>query len=397
MKASDYIEESTRYLMGTYRRYPIVMRKGRGVKVWDTDNNEYLDFLGGIATNVLGHCHPKVVMAIQKQAQRLLHVSNFFHIGPQTELARILVENSFADKVFFCNTGTEAIEAAIKLARKWAIEKLGPHRYGIITAERSFHGRTLGSLAATGQAKLKKGFGPMPEGFKHVPFNDIEAIRSSISEDTCAVMLEPILGESGVVVPSPGYLKEVRALCDELGLLMILDEVQTGMGRTGTLFAYEHEGIEPDIMALAKGLGGGIPIGAVLAKDGVAGAFKPGDHGSTFGGNPIACSASIATLNTVMDSGILLDQCKRMGSYLLGKLEGLKLKHPDRIKDVRGMGLLVGMELAFECADIVKACMARGVLLNCTDMNVVRFMPPLTVEEKDIDEVVETLDHVLDQ
>ncbi len=397
MKASDYIEESTRYLMGTYRRYPIVMRKGRGVKVWDTDDNEYLDFLGGIATNVLGHCHPKVVMALQKQAQRLLHVSNFFHIGPQTELARILVENSFADKVFFCNTGTEAIEASIKLARKWALEKYGPGRYGIITAERSFHGRTLGSLAATGQAKLKKDFGPMPEGFKHVPYNDIEAIRRAVSQDTCAVMLEPILGESGVVVPSPGYLKEVRALCDELGLLMILDEVQTGMGRTGTLFAYEHEGIEPDIMALAKGLGGGIPIGAVLAKDGVAGAFKPGDHGSTFGGNPLACSASIATLNTVMDSGILLDQCKRMGSYLVGKLENLKLKHPDKIKDVRGMGLLVGMELTSECAEIVKACMARGVLLNCADMNVLRFMPPLIVEENEIDEVVEALDHVLDQ
>ena len=397
MKASDYIEESSRYLMGTYRRYPIVMRKGRGVKVWDTDGNEYLDFVGGIATNVLGHCHPKVVMALQKQAQRLLHVSNYFHIGPQTDLARLLVENSFADKVFFCNTGTEANEAAIKLARKWSIEKHGQDRIEIITADKSFHGRTLGSLAATGQDDLKKDFGPMPGGFKHVPFDDINALKETVDDNTCAVLLEPILGESGVIVPSSGYLKEVRALCDEKGLLMMLDEVQTGIGRTGTLFAYEHEGIEPDIMTLAKGLGGGIPIGAVLAINSAAAAFKPGDHGSTFGGNPLACAASIAALKTVMDSGILLDQCKRMGSYLLGKLEGLRKKHPDKIKEIRGKGLLVGMELNLECAEVVKACMARGVLLNCTAKNVVRFMPPLTVEEKDIDEVVETLDHVLDQ
>ncbi len=383
--------------MGTYRRYPIVMRKGRGVKVWDTDGNEYLDFVGGIATNVLGHCHPKVVMALQKQAQRLLHVSNYFHIGPQTDLARLLVENSFADKVFFCNTGTEANEAAIKLARKWSIEKHGQDRIEIITADKSFHGRTLGSLAATGQDDLKKDFGPMPGGFKHVPFDDINALKETVDDNTCAVLLEPILGESGVIVPSSGYLKEVRALCDEKGLLMMLDEVQTGIGRTGTLFAYEHEGIEPDIMTLAKGLGGGIPIGAVLAINSAAAAFKPGDHGSTFGGNPLACAASIAALKTVMDSGILLDQCKRMGSYLLGKLEGLRKKHPDKIKEIRGKGLLVGMELNLECAEVVKACMARGVLLNCTAKNVVRFMPPLTVEEKDIDEVVETLDHVLDQ
>ncbi len=412
MKASDYIEESTRYLMGTYRRYPIVMRKGRGVKVWDTDDNEYLDFIGGIAANVLGHCHPKVVMALQKQAQRLLHVSNFFHIGPQTELARLLVENSFADKVFFCNTGTEANEAAIKLARKWSIEKHGhsghsdhsdhsdhseQSRIEIITSSLSFHGRTLGSLAATGQDALKKDFGPMPGGFIHVPFDDIEALRGAMGKNTCAVLLEPILGESGVIVPSPGYLREVRALCDEKGILMMLDEVQTGIGRTGKLFAYEHEGIEPDIMTLAKGLGGGIPIGALLATDNAAKAFKPGDHGSTFGGNPLACSASIATLKVVMDSGILLDQCKRMGAYLLDKLNDLKLKHPDKIKEVRGKGLLVGMELEFECADVVKACMARGVLLNCAAKNVVRFMPPLIVEEKDINEVVEALDNVLDQ
>ncbi len=397
MKTSDYIEESERYLMGTYRRYPVVLRKGRGVKVWDRDDNEYLDFVGGIAANVLGHCHPKVVMAIQKQAQRLLHVSNYYHIGPQMELARLLVENSFANKAFFCNTGTEANEAAIKLARKWSIQMKGPGRFEIITALKSFHGRTLGALAATGQEELKKDFGPMPEGFKHVPFDDINALKGAVSDKTCAIMLEPILGESGVVEPSPGYLKQVRALCDELGLLMILDEVQTGMGRTGKLFAYEHEGIAPDIMTLAKGLGGGVPIGAVLATSEAASAFKPGDHGSTFGGNPLACAASIATLKSVLDSGILLDQCNRMGTYLRDKLNDLKLKHPDMIKEIRGMGLLVAMELNEECADVVRACMARGVLLNCTAGSVIRFMPPLIVEEKDIDKVVETLDNVLDQ
>jgi len=397
MKTSDYIEESERYLMDTYRRYPVVMRKGRGVKVWDRDDNEYLDFVGGIAANVLGHCHPKVVMAIQKQAQRLLHVSNYYHIGPQMELARLLVENSFANKAFFSNSGTEANEAAIKLARKWSIQMKGPGRFEIITALKSFHGRTLGALAATGQEELKKDFGPMPEGFKHVPFDDINALKEAVSDKTCAIMLEPILGESGVVAPSPGYLKQVRALCDELGLLMILDEVQTGMGRTGKLFAYEHEGIAPDIMTLAKGLGGGVPIGAVLATSEAASAFKPGDHGSTLGGNPLACAASIATLKAVLDSGILLDQCNRMGTYLVGKLNDLKLKHPDMIKEIRGMGLLVAMELNEECADVVRACMARGVLLNCTAGSVVRFMPPLIVEEKDIDKVVETLDNVLDQ
>ena len=395
MKTSDYIEESERYLMGTYRRYPVVMRKGRGVKVWDRDDNEYLDFVGGIATNVLGHCHPKVVMAIQKQAQRLLHVSNFYHIGPQTDLARLLVENSFAEKAFFCNTGTEANEAAIKLARKWSLQKHGPDSFEIITADKSFHGRTLGSLAATGQEKLKKDFGPMPEGFIHVPFDDINALKEAVNENTCAIMLEPILGESGVILPSPGYLKEVRALCDEMGILLILDEVQTGMGRTGTLFAYEQAEIAPDIMTLAKGLGGGMPIGAVLATNKVADAFKPGDHGSTFGGNPLACAASIATLKTILDSGLILDQCNRMGKHLLDKLNNLKLKHPDMIKEVRGSGLLVAIELSGQCADVVRACMTRGVLLNCTAESVIRFMPPLIVDEPEINEAVETLDHVL--
>jgi predicted acetylornithine/succinylornithine family transaminase len=395
MKASDYIEDSANYLMDTYRRYPVVMRKGRGLSVWDTDDRQYIDFVGGVATNVLGHCHPKVVMALQKQAQRLLHVSNFYHIGQQAELAKLLVENSFADKVFFCNTGTEANEAAIKLARKWSITNHGPERFEIITALSSFHGRTLGSLAATGQENLKKDFGPMPEGFTHVPFNDIDALSNAISDRTAAILLEPILGEAGVVVPSPGYLKDVRTLCDKAGILLILDEVQTGLGRTGTLFAYEQEDITPDIMTLAKGLGGGIAIGAMLASDQVADAFKPGDHGSTFGGNPLACAAAAATLNTVLDSGILIDQCKRMGDYLTGELDRLKKKYPQEIKEVRGRGLLIGMQMSHECADIVKACMEHGVLLNCTALNVIRFMPPLIVEQQHIDKVVDVLDTVL--
>lgn len=383
--------------MDTYRRAPIVLRKGRGVKVWDTDGKEYIDFVGGIASNILGHCHPKVVMALQKQAQRLLHVSNLYHIGPQSDLGVLLVKNSFADKVFFCNTGTEANEGAIKLARKWSIENHGPERFEIITATRSFHGRTLGSLAATGQDKLKQGFGPMPEGFVHVDYDDPKAIEDAINQNTCAVMLEPILGESGVVVPSPDYLKKVRAICDDKGLLLILDEVQTGMGRTGTLFAYQQEGITPDIMTLAKGLGGGIPIGAILATNKVAAAFKPGDHGSTFGGNPLACAAALATLKTVLDSGILLDQCRRMGRYLTSKLDDLKEKYPTKVIEVRGRGLLCSIKIKSECADLVQACIARGVLVNCTSQDVVRLMPPLIVTQKDIDDVVDTLNQVIKQ
>jgi len=395
MEPRKIIEDSEHYLMHTYNRFPVVLRKGRGIRVWGADGKEYLDFLGGIAVNVLGHCHPKVVVAIQKQAQRLIHVSNFYHSEPQIKLAKLLVTNSFADKVFFCNSGAEANEAAIKLARRYSKEHYGNERYEIITALKSFHGRTLAALSATGQEKLQKGFEPLMPGFTHVPFNNIHSLEAAITEKTCAVMLEPIQGEGGVNVPSDSYLGEVRELCNKHGLLLILDEVQSGMGRTGKLFAYEHYNMVPDIMTLAKGLGGGVPIGAMLATDKIAAVFKPGTHASTFGGNPLACAAAIATLEAILEDGFVLDHCNRMGEYFRGRLTQLK-EFLDQIVDVRGKGLFIGMELTRDGMPIVKACLDRGILINCTGGgNVLRFTPPLIVERKEIDIVVELLDELL--
>jgi predicted acetylornithine/succinylornithine family transaminase len=397
MDVKKSIENSNTYLMNTYKRFPIVLRKGRGIKVWGADGKEYLDFVGGIAVNALGHCYPKVVIALQKQAQRLIHVSNFYHIEPQIKLGKLLVEHSFADKVFFCNSGAEANEAAIKLARKYAKEHIGPERFEIITTHNSFHGRTLGALSATGQEKFQKGFEPLLPGFKHVPFDDVTALEKAITKKTCAVMLEPVQGEAGVKVPAPDYLKKVREICDAHGILLILDEVQTGIGRTGKLFAYEHFGITPDIMTLAKAMGGGAPIGAMLATEKVSEAFKPADHGTTFGGNPLVCAAALATIETILDDGLILDQCRRMGAYLMDKLNSLKKEFSSIILDVRGMGLLIGMEITRDCAPVVKACMDRGLLINCTAGTVLRFMPPLIVEEDDIDRMTEILQEVFER
>ena len=371
--------------MNTYNRFPIVMRKGRGMKVWSSDGKEYLDFVGGVAVNILGHCHPRVVVAIQKQAQRLIHVSNYYYIEPQIKLAKILVENSFADKVFFCNSGAEAIEAAIKLARKYAKEQYGAERFEIVSALNSFHGRTFAALTATGQEKLRNGFDPLVPGFKYVPFNDIDALKSSLTENTCALLLEPVQAEGGVRVPSQEYLKEARKLCDARDVLLVLDEVQTGMGRTGKLFAHEHFGITPDIMTMAKGLGGGVPIGAMLATDRVASAFQPGNHASTFGGNPLVCAAAVATMETLLEDGFILDQCSRMGKYFMERLEQLKAEFPNFITEIRGKGLLIGMELTREGDPVVKTCMEKGVLINCTAGNVLRFIPPLIVQRRHID------------
>jgi predicted acetylornithine/succinylornithine family transaminase len=381
--------------MNTYQRFPLVFQKGRGCRVYTTEGKEYIDFVGGIAVNVLGHCHPRVVVAIQKQVQRLIHVSNLYYNEPQIKLAKLLVENSFADRVFFCNSGAEANEAAIKLARKYSKERYGDNRYEIITTHNSFHGRTMATITATGQDKVKKGFEPLLPGFKHVRYNDIEELKSAINERTCAVMLEPIQGEGGVIVPSKEYLKEVRRLCSKRGVLLIFDEVQTGIGRTGTLFAYEQFGIEPDIMTLAKGLGGGIPIGAMLSRENIAEAFSPGSHASTFGGNPLACAAAIATLETVLEDGIMLYECKTKGEYFMQRLLDLKNKFSTIVVDVRGMGLMLGMELSRDCAPVVKACMERGILVNCTAGNTLRFTPPLTVTLDEIDILVEVLKDVL--
>jgi predicted acetylornithine/succinylornithine family transaminase len=396
METKKLIDESNLYIMNTYKRFPIVLRKGRGMKVWSADGKEYLDFVGGVAVNILGHCHPRVVVAIQKQAQRLLHVSNYYHIKPQIKLAKLLIQHTFADKVFFCNSGAEANEAAIKLARKYSKENVNPDRFEIITAENSFHGRTLAALTATGQEKFQKGFEPLVPGFKHVPFNDVDAIGQAITMNTCAIMLEPVQGEGGVKIPNPDYLKEVRKICDENSLLLILDEVQTGMGRTGKFFAYEHFGITPDIMTIAKGLGGGVPIGAMLSTDKVASAFQPGTHASTFGGNPLVCAAAVTTIETLLEDGFILDQCNRMSEYMKERLINLREKFPHLIADIRGLGLLIGMELTRDCDSIVKACLEMGVLVNCAAGNVLRFIPPLIVQKKDIDHLINVLGKALE-
>jgi len=385
---------SEKYLANTYARYPVLLVKGKGTRVWDLEGEEYLDFVSGLAVCNLGHCHPKVVRAIQDQAEKLIHVSNFYYIEPQIQLASLLCKHSFADKVFFCNSGAEANEGAMKLARKYAKETAGGDRYEIITMERSFHGRTLATLTATAQEKFHKGYEPLMPGFKYVPFDDIGAVRNAIDPKTCAVMLEPIQGEGGVNCPSEGYLKALREICDEKGLLLIFDEVQVGMGRTGKLFAYEHDGIEPDLLTLAKSLAGGVPIGALLMKKGIADSFRPGDHASTFGGNPLATAAGVAAFTTLLEEG-MLENCQKMGDYFLSQLEAIQKKFPF-VKEVRGKGLIIGIELKIDGSSIVKEMLRRKILINCTMGNVLRFLPPLIVTQEEIDRVVKTLGEVFE-
>ena len=377
----------------TYNRFPIVLTKGQGCRLWDAEGREYIDFVSGIAVCNLGHAHPKVSEALSKQADVLLHVSNLYYTEPQIELANRLTQNSFADRVFFCNSGAEANEAAIKLARKYVKDKGEKERYRIITMEKSFHGRTMATLSATGQDKIKKGFEPVLEGFDHIPFNDIDALRKSIGPSTCAVLLEPIQGEGGVRCPDPDYLKTVRRLCDETGILLIFDEIQTGMGRTGKLFAYEHFGIEPDIMTLAKALANGLPIGAMLAREDVAESFGPGAHASTFGGTPIVTAASAQVIKVLLEENVIRHG-EEMGAYFKEKLSGLKAGH-ESIVDVRGMGLLLGMKLNIEGDAIVNSCMEKGFLINCIQGNILRFIPPLIIEKEEIDALVACLDKML--
>jgi acetylornithine aminotransferase len=388
------IDEAQQYLMNTYTRQPLIIHKGRGTRVYDPNGKEYLDFVGGVAVNNLGHCHPNVTVAFQKQAQRLVHVSNLYYTEPQVKLARLLVEHSFADKVFFCNSGTEAIEAAIKLVRKFSHEEYGPDRHEIITMEQSFHGRTLAAVTATAQPKYHKGFEPLVPGFRYVPYNDLKAVAQAVSDRTAAVLVEPVQGEGGVRIPDNDYLPGLRKLCDEKGLLLVLDEVQTGIGRTGRLFGYEHYGIEPDIMTLAKGLGSGLPIGALLAKDSVARVFTPGSHAATFGGNPLVCAAAIATLEVLLEEGFVLDNCRRMGDYFVERLKGLQQRH-SCVASVRGQGLLVGMELTIDGKPIVQDCLEEGILINCTMDRVLRFVPPLIILKEEIDLLINRLDGIL--
>ncbi len=387
------IDLNAKYLCTTYARFPVAFVRGQGCRLWDADGKEYLDFFASLAVMNLGQCHPAVVKAVCDQVSTLTHISNLHHTLPQARLAELLCAHSFADKVFFCNSGAEANEAAIKLARKYGSDKRDG-RYEILTTLGSFHGRTMATISATGQEKVRQGFAPLLEGFRYVPFDDLAATEAAISDRTIAIMVEPIQGEGGVNVPQPGYLKGLRELCDRHGLLLLLDEVQTGMGRTGKLFAYEHEGVEPDIMTLAKSLGGGLPIGAMLARGAVAESFNLGSHGSTFGGNAVACAAGIAVVNTLL--GGVLENCRVSGDYFCKRLLALQENFPF-IKTVRGRGLILGAELDREGAAIADACLKEGLLINCTMGTVLRFIPPLIITKAEIDEGFAILEKVLAQ
>ena len=389
----DLIKDSARYLANTYARFPVVLVRGRGVRLWDSDGKEYLDFAAGIAVDVLGHCHPKVVEAIKAQAEALLHVSNLYHIEPQIRLAQALCEHSFADKVFFCNSGAEANEAAIKLARRYAKLRWGPDRYEIVCMRDSFHGRTMATLTATGQEKHQRGFEPLLPGFKHIPFNDLRAAEQAIDSRTCAVLVEPIQGEGGVRVPDDDYLPALRQLCSDRDVLLMLDEVQTGMGRTGRLFAYEHWGIEPDVMTLAKALANGIPIGAMLCRESVASVLTAGSHGSTFAGSAFVTSVALAMLTTVIGDK-LPERAAQRGRELMDGVRALQPRLP-AIKEVRGKGLLIGIELTRPAGPVMDACREAGLLVLTAGEKVVRLAPPLVVEAAECRRALEILGDAL--
>jgi acetylornithine/N-succinyldiaminopimelate aminotransferase len=390
---TDWIAEEKRYLFQNYGRQPLVLERGEGTRAWDTEGKEYLDFVGGIAVNILGHAHPVVAQALAQQAATLIHTSNLYYTKPMIELARLLVENSCLDRAFFCNSGTEAIEAAIKLARRWGHDtKNGAH--GIISTENGFHGRSMGALAATGTARYREPFEPLPPGFTIVPWNDLAAIRAATDSNTVAILLEPIQGEGGVNMPAPGYLRAVRDWCNEKGLLLIFDEIQTGIGRTGKLFAYEHEGVEPDIMTLAKGLAGGVPIGALLAREAIAAHFVPGDHGTTFGANPLATATGRAVVQHVLKGGVL-ENCNHASEHLLSRLRSIEDRTPE-VTEVRGRGLLIAVQFSRDiAADVTSACRERGLLVNNVRPNAIRLMPPLIVTDAELDRACDILEDAL--
>ena len=393
MTSQELRHKADAVMMHTYNRFPVVLVKGKGCVVWDMEGRSYRDFIAGIAVCNLGHAHPVVSEALRKQAESLWHVSNLYYTVPQTELADWLTGHSFADRVFFCNSGAEANEAAIKLCRKYFYDRGEKERYRIISMAHSFHGRTMAALSATGQDKIKKGFDPILDGFDFVPFDDMDALKQKVGLSTAAVMLEPVQGEGGVRCPSPAYLQAVRKLCDDTGTLLVFDEIQTGMGRTGKLFAYEHFGIVPDVMSLAKALGNGLPIGAILATEQVASAFSPGAHATTFGGTPIVTAAALAVVKT-MEAENIVAHGAHVGSYFKKKLQLLQKKHPV-IEDVRGFGLLIGMQLKIKGDGVVTACLEKGFLVNCIQESVLRFAPPLIIQKTDIDALVDCLDEVL--
>lgn len=390
---TDWIAEDKKYLFQNYGRQPIVLERGEGTRCWDTEGREYLDFVGGLAVNVLGHAHPVVAKAVAEQAATLIHTSNLYYTKPMIELARILVENSFADRCIFVNSGAEAIEAAIKLARRWG-KDTRDGAFEIISAQDGFHGRTMGSLAATGTVRYREPFEPMVPGFSHVPWNDLDAIKAATTGKTVAVLLEPIQGEGGVNMPAAGYLQGVRDWCNARNLLLIFDEIQTGNGRTGKLFAYETEGVVPDIMALAKGMAGGVPIGAVLARDVIASHLVPGDHGTTFGANPLATAAGVATYRYILDND-LPAQAQRASDRLVARLRSLEDRLPD-VNTVRGRGLLLAVGFSRDISvDVVAAARERGLLVNNVRPNAVRLMPPLTVTDDEIDRACDILEEAI--
>ena len=394
MNSKEIFALTENFVAPTYKRFPLALVRGEGVKVWDAEDNEYLDCLAGIAVCNLGHCHPRVSTAIAEQAAKLMHVSNLYHIVPQSRLAELLCEISFAEKVFFCNSGAEANEAAIKLARRYGHEVLGDGVMRIITMHHSFHGRTMATITATGQKKVQTGYQPLLDGFDYVPFNDIDAVAATITKKTCAVLVEPIQGEGGVILPAPDYLSRLRTLCDERGVLLILDEVQTGIGRTGAFFAHQHSAMAPDIMTVAKALGNGFPIGAMLATDRVMRYFGPGSHASTFGGNPLAAAAALATLETLRDEEIV-DKVVKTGAFLLKELKRLKQNFPEIIGEIRGLGLMVGVDLQVPVAQVVSACLKRRLLVGSAGDNTLRITPPLIIEEAEIKTLLRILTEVL--
>ena len=391
---TDWQKLEKKYFMNTFKRMPLTLVRGQGARVWDDKGREYLDFTAGWAVNSLGHCHPAVVKAVREQSKFLFQTSNQFYTIPQLQLAELLVENSCLDRVFFCNSGVEATEGAVKLARKYGKLHL-KGAYEVITTFDSFHGRTLAMTAATGQRKFQEPYVPVPEGFVNIKYNDIDAIKAATGIKTCAVMLEPVQGEGGVNIPARDYLKKVRAWCDEKGILLILDEVQTGIGRLGTLFGYEQFDVEPDIITLAKGLGGGFPLGAFMAKE-RASVFEPGDHGSTFGGQPLTTHVAYSVLKYIIDNDIS-GQVAAKGKYLEGRLRGLADRHPT-VTEVRGRGLLWAIELDGELAETaLRACLEKGLILNAVKPTALRLMPPLVVSEEELDQAVGIIDGVLEK
>lgn len=393
MDKKAIIEETEKYYLPVFGRYQMVMELGQGCRVWDNEGNEYVDAFAGIAVNSLGYNHPVLVKAISEQASKLMHCSNLYYTEIQAKALRMVAEATGMDRIFFANCGAEGNEGAMKLARKYGVSK-APTKYKIISADESFHGRTFDTLAATGHDYYHVGYGPLSPGHVLVPYGDIKALEAQMDDDVCAVLLEPIQGEGGVHVPPDEYLQQVRALCDKHDALLIFDEVQTGVARTGKWFAYMHSGVKPDILTFAKGIGGGLPVAGFAVPERLAHVFKPGDHGGTFGGNPLACAAVYATLTTIKSEG-LVDKVAEKGEYFKNELRKLQEKYPDKVTDVRGCGLMLGMEIAGEGKPIVESCLANNVIVNCTAGNVIRIVPPLIISKEEIDIVVAALDKAL--